>query len=382
MIMLSVKGTLIAKYLSMTLLFIPLYAMADTQLFSTEISEKTVSKCGTLSEFSACNYMAAGWVITHVSPSLNDVNWKVSDNKSQGFKFIAGRHFKPNWFGELSYSDLGATELTDRLNSSIGTEGVLHKAVSLHIGYLLREHNEQFNVYLKGGASALHKKSDAAGILFKTSTTIKPTLGIGAQWQSTDTGLFARLGVDIYERNTMSAGLLFGYKFGESKTTIVERVIKRPSVLIANPVKKPKIVIKPEPVVVPVIEPPIVKKVLIKKPVIQPAFAGVLKGVNFHTNSAVLTLKAEKILKGVAKQLKQWKGLKVLLIGHTDDVGSHTKNLTLSKNRAISVKVFLIKQGVKAQRIGTAGKGETQPHTSNKTKEGKATNRRVELRAI
>jgi len=242
-------------------------------------------------------------------------------------------------------------------------------------------------MYLKGGVSLLHKSSDVQGVSFKAETEFKPVLGVGAQWQSTDTGLFARLGVDIYERNTMSAGLMFGYKFGESKTTIVEHIVKRPPVIVAKPVNKPKIVIKPQPIIskpqpIPAAASPIVQKVLIKKPVKQPAFAGVLKGVNFHNNSAVLTLKAENILKGVAKQLKQWKGLKVLLIGHTDDVGSHAKNLTLSQRRALSVKAYLIKRGVKSHRMGTAGKGETQPRTSNKTKEGKAINRRVELRAI
>ena len=367
----------------MTLIvLLPISSMADTQFFSSS-EEESISKCGTLTAFNACNYIAGGWVMTHVSPQLSDANWRISDNKSQGFNIIAGRHFKPHWFGEISYNDLGATELTNRSSSTIESEGITHKAGSLHIGYLLREPSEQFNVYVKGGISALQKKVGINGVLFDKETKIKPTLGLGAQWQASDTGLFARLGVDIYERESMSAGLMFGYKFGETKKVVpVPRKIKPAPVVVAvkpTPIiiPKPAVIVKPKPKVVKVVKKPVIKKV-----VKQPAFAGVLKGVNFHTNSAVLTQKAEAILNNVAKQLKRWNGLKVLLIGHTDDVGSNASNFVLSKNRASSVKAYLIEQGVKSKRMVTAGKGESQPRTSNKTKAGKAVNRRVELRAL
>lgn len=142
--MLSIKTILIAKGLSIALLLIPLYAIADTQLFSTETIEKSVSKCGTLSDFNACNYIAGGWVMTHVSPQLNDTNWKISDNKSQGFKLIAGRHFKPHWFGEFSYTDLGATEIADRLNSSIEQKG-----------FYTRQHHYKWVIYYESIMNSL-----------------------------------------------------------------------------------------------------------------------------------------------------------------------------------------------------------------------------------
>ena len=69
-------------------------------------------------------------------------------------------------------------------------------------------------------------------------------------------------------------------------------------------------------------------------------------------------------------------------MGHTDNVGSDQYNLALSQRRVSSVKAFLVKQGIRANRLATAGKGETQPRASNKTKQGRAANRRVELRSM
>lgn len=106
-----------------------------------------------------------------------------------------------------------------------------------------------------------------------------------------------------------------------------------------------------------------------------------LEGVNFHTNSAQLTSKAKGILYGVAHKLKNCSANKVTVVGHTDSVGSATMNMNLSQRRAASARAFLVKQGVRANRMGSAGKGETQPRASNKTKQGKAANRRVELLA-
>jgi len=109
---------------------------------------------------------------------------------------------------------------------------------------------------------------------------------------------------------------------------------------------------------------------------------GVLKGVNFLTGSAKLTNGAKSTLVNVAKKLKSCKLPKLILVGHTDNVGSDKYNLDLSKHRVNTVKAFLVKQGIQARRLGTAGKGETQPRATNKTKQGRAANRRVELRSM
>ena len=72
----------------------------------------------------------------------------------------------------------------------------------------------------------------------------------------------------------------------------------------------------------------------------------------------------------------------VIAIGHTDSIGSDAYNQKLSVRRAESVKAYLVSKGVEPNRIYTEGKGEKQPVASNKTKDGRQKNRRVEIEVI
>ncbi|HEY1166646.1 MAG TPA: OmpA family protein, partial [Chitinophaga sp.] len=67
------------------------------------------------------------------------------------------------------------------------------------------------------------------------------------------------------------------------------------------------------------------------------------------------------------------------LAGHTDNVGRDDNNMRLSKDRAESVKQYLVSQGANPSRIEATGYGETQPIASNKTAAGRQKNRRVEF---
>ena len=72
----------------------------------------------------------------------------------------------------------------------------------------------------------------------------------------------------------------------------------------------------------------------------------------------------------------------VIAIGHADSIGSDAYNQKLSVRRAESVKAYLVSKGIEANRIYTEGKGEKQPVADNKTREGRAKNRRVEIEVI
>jgi OOP family OmpA-OmpF porin len=103
-------------------------------------------------------------------------------------------------------------------------------------------------------------------------------------------------------------------------------------------------------------------------------------GILFDVNSDVIRPESFGVLKDIANVLKENADVKVKVIGHTDSDGEDQQNLKLSQQRAAAVAKTLQESfGIEATRMQTDGKGETVPVGDNKTKEGKALNRRVEF---
>ncbi|HSV60460.1 MAG TPA: OmpA family protein, partial [Variovorax sp.] len=72
----------------------------------------------------------------------------------------------------------------------------------------------------------------------------------------------------------------------------------------------------------------------------------------------------------------------IIAVGHTDSVGADAYNQKLSVRRAEAVKAYLVSKGIERNRVYTEGKGEKQPVADNRTKEGRAKNRRVEIEVV
>jgi OOP family OmpA-OmpF porin len=106
----------------------------------------------------------------------------------------------------------------------------------------------------------------------------------------------------------------------------------------------------------------------------------VLRGVQFDLDKADIRPDAGVILDEAANQLSQAPGTGVSVEGHTDSSGSDAYNQSLSERRAASVRDYLVGKGVEGGRLSTAGYGESQPVADNATAEGRALNRRVELK--
>jgi outer membrane protein OmpA-like peptidoglycan-associated protein len=104
-----------------------------------------------------------------------------------------------------------------------------------------------------------------------------------------------------------------------------------------------------------------------------------LGDVLFDTGRAELKSGAATNLAKLATFLNQYQDRSVLIEGHTDSVGNDDYNLGLSQRRADSVKVWLMKQGVNADRLVTSGKGEVSPVSGNDSASGRQLNRRVEV---
>lgn len=104
------------------------------------------------------------------------------------------------------------------------------------------------------------------------------------------------------------------------------------------------------------------------------------QGILFATGKAEVQPESRPVLKEIAATLKQHEDLKILIEGHTDNVGSPASNLALSDARAAAVKAALVTDfGIAADRITTKGMGDTKPAVPNSSAVGRAQNRRVEV---
>lgn len=101
--------------------------------------------------------------------------------------------------------------------------------------------------------------------------------------------------------------------------------------------------------------------------------------ITFEFGSANINNKFYDVLSSISVVLKKYEKTYVDVIGHTDSVGADAYNQTLSENRSRSVASYFAGQGIMAQRLLTAGRGETQPIATNDSAEGRALNRRVEI---
>ncbi len=103
-------------------------------------------------------------------------------------------------------------------------------------------------------------------------------------------------------------------------------------------------------------------------------------GIYFDTGKAELKPESKAVLEEIAKLLEGDAGLKVNVVGHTDNIGGTDSNMKLSQARADSVVKALVSQHrIDAGRLKAYGVGSLAPVASNKTEEGRAKNRRVEL---
>lgn len=108
----------------------------------------------------------------------------------------------------------------------------------------------------------------------------------------------------------------------------------------------------------------------------------VLKNIFFDVNKWELKQESMIELDKVIQLLKDNPSVKIEIGGHTDNVGKPADNLTLSNNRAKSVINYFLYKGIPAERISSKGFGETKPVSVNTTVEGRAKNRRTELRVV
>ena len=104
--------------------------------------------------------------------------------------------------------------------------------------------------------------------------------------------------------------------------------------------------------------------------------------INFETGKSTISNESQSIVDELYKMLNANATLKIMVEGHTDNTGNQVANQTLSEQRAVSVKQALVSKGIGTERISTKGYGQDKPIADNTTEDGKAKNRRVEIKKM
>lgn len=102
----------------------------------------------------------------------------------------------------------------------------------------------------------------------------------------------------------------------------------------------------------------------------------------FETDKAVIYKRSYHLLDELLALMRDRPKVVIEVAGHTDSDGSAEHNLQLSRDRAASVKDFLLEKGISSNRVQSVGYGESKPIVSNATDKGKARNRRTEIRIV
>lgn len=328
-------------------------------------------------------YIGGGIGQSTLNPN-GGTQWHVSDDKSGAKKLYTGVNITKDTSLEAFWSDFGDAELKNGTQSgdinykAIGVSGVYKPPISIAgIRPLGKLGIAKFTTKDKGDVSSKQVNNSS---LF---------LGVGAEYELTQ-NINLRAEFERYDKDIKQYNLGLNWRpLHRNRIHRVERVNipeSTPAPVVVAPKPRyipPPVVVAPAPryIPAPVVIKPVVQKPVAPKPVIQVIHSSLSGGSNFNTGSSQLTSIGMGELRKLARDL-QAEGMKVQsieIVGHTDNVGNDSSNLALSIARANSVAGFLESLGVRRHLMRIAGKGETQPISSNQNAFGRSKNRRVKI---
>ena len=339
-------------------------------------------------------YIGGGLGLTELDPAVGGTGYSIIDERDSGFKLFAGVDLGERVAIEAFYAYLGSAKIGNHVilpdsrvdYSSIGASALYYAWRSGEgAGEDVRK---GLQLFLHGGLSVLDTSTDAA---YEQDNNVQIQYGAGLEY-GLDDGYAVRLAFDLYD---VDAGMAY--------VSILKRFGSSPGRTAIEDVAEPVETVTPEAVELQVPVPVITydtdsdadgvfdraDQCMDSPPGITVDESGCsviavdLKGVNFEKNSYRLTKDSEQILDVAVDMIMANPALQNIEVqAHTDSKGSEKYNLRLSEQRAASVRDYLVSRGVAAERLTAKGYGESQPIADNDTEEGRASNRRVELRVM
>ncbi len=353
-------------------------------------------------DFDGRFYVGGGVLVSQLEPDADDVETvSVDEDISAGGSLAIGYDISNRFSIEGTAASLGAAELAVAGAENEDLDYLTYSVSALLYGLNNRDkrsRREGFSVFGRLGAGTLDNDSE---VEFEQVNDVHLLAGLGLEYGFRN-GLGLRGEIVGHDTDARYAQLGLVYRFGDvdhSPVTArkpVEKRVEKPVEKVMEEPKAPKVEaapVKPEPASAPldgdsdgVFD--TVDQCLDTGPGIPvddtgcDVFGGVIAGVNFESGSAQLTAGAQGVLDNVASVLGDYPDISVRIDAHTDNSGDARSNLELSRQRAISVARYLVTRNVAATRLKPRAFGESQPMTSNATREGRAQNRRVEFSIV
>ena len=344
---------------------------------------------GASEEFNRRLYVGFGGGATRLEPDATEVpGVSVSETASAGGQFTLGYDLTNRFSAEIHGGDLGEAELAPAGTIGYQVGGLSGVAYLLNDSYD-RGRREGFNLFARLGVGSMRNQAEV--VQFERVNDFHLLAGLGLEY-GFSFGLGVRAEVVSFDEDAQLAQLGLVYRFGRHPSPAPAPA---PRVQLQEPSPVPEPIPAPEPIadVGPLdsdndgVEDTLdnCPATPIGTPVNSAGcalFEGVIEGVNFESGSARLTAEAVGILDGVASTLLEFPEVRVTIEAHTDNRGSASSNLELSKSRAISVAKFLVERGVAGSRLQPQAYGESRPRASNADPQGRLDNRRVEFNAL
>ncbi len=328
-------------------------------------------------------YVGGSLGLSSINPDGGNT-WKTSDDSDIAKKLYVGTDISRQFGLEAFWADFGKAKMKSKVNSDTGKIG--YTALGANVIY-----NSPMKFYglrplAKVGVAKFSNKDSGA---VKSHQNNKLTVfgGVGAEFDLTE-NLTLRSEYEYYDKDIsqLNVGVNWSPRYRDHSFIYQQNQIKKPvekKPPIINVYVPPQPRVKPQPIIVQPPKPRVVYKPAPapapQKPLYKIIHKTLSGGSHFDSGSATLTLDGRNALDRFAHDLIQQNIKSIRVVGHTDSIGSDQSNLSLSYARANSVAAYLASRGVNRQLINTQGLGESQPIADNRTPQGRALNRRVEI---
>ena len=353
-------------------------------------------------------YAGVGGGFSQLEPNTGNTGYTVEESRDSSSMLFLGWDYSPRWSLEGYYAKLGAATIEQgaglALSPSAGDIDYEAFGVSALAYFFSFDDAEgllaRSGLSLYAGFGLASLSTDGGNLPIRQLEDLQLSLTAGAEY-GTDGGMALRADVTGYDKDAVTLSLRLLYRFGGQSSRLSAPNTSQPP---RQPPAQPPVQTEPQPLPAPTSIPEPLEVLPLDSdsdgvpdtadvcgetgsgvPVNEtgcPLFDGRIEGVNFEPNADKLTSGAEEILDGVAARMYAYPNVKVAIMAHTDNQGSATSNLALSKRRALAVAVYLMSRGIDKARLQPEAYGESRPVASNANASGRQLNRRVEFRTI